>query len=276
MNVSSQLALHPRQRLSAVSKFNVAALFGLTALCGIMSFFSFALLITTILVLLSALLVVTGIRWTPLLGSLLSGYVLYVFLFKESFPVYHLIHPKDAYGIGHQTAISFGIFVIILLILCCAVMAIGTGIGATVQNYLRNKPLVSRWPGYLLVCLVGVMLGAIWIAALSQPATATAEVGNGSASVHLGGVNFASSSVTIAKGSSLTLIDDGNFAHNISGGVWQNGQPVSQQEAGAPGINNLTLNGTGKSVQIGPFTTAGTYHIYCTLHTNMTLTIIVQ
>jgi plastocyanin len=33
---------------------------------------------------------------------------------------------------------------------------------------------------------------------------------------------------------------------------------------------------SGGSVEIGPFTTAGTYHIYCTVHQGMNLEIIVQ
>jgi plastocyanin len=31
-----------------------------------------------------------------------------------------------------------------------------------------------------------------------------------------------------------------------------------------------------KSVTVGPFTTPGTYHLYCTIHPGITLTIIVQ
>src|SRR3979411_2293003 len=89
---------HPfsRQPLSPLSKTTVAALLGLIILCGIMSIFSTALLVTTVIVLLSTVLVAVGIRWAPLLGSLLCGYILYVFLIQEAFPVYHLVHPKDA------------------------------------------------------------------------------------------------------------------------------------------------------------------------------------
>ena len=35
-------------------------------------------------------------------------------------------------------------------------------------------------------------------------------------------------------------------------------------------------NITNGSVEVGPFATAGVYHIYCTLHQGMNLTIVVQ
>src|SRR5436305_4026589 len=111
MNMTA-ITRHPfsRRPLSPLSKTTLAALLGLIVFCGIMSIFSTALLVTTIIVLLSTVLVAVGIRWAPLLGSLLCGYILYVFLIQEAFPVYHLVHPKDALS---NTAISFGFFVII-------------------------------------------------------------------------------------------------------------------------------------------------------------------
>ena len=86
--------------------------------------------------------------------------------------------------------------------------------------------------------------------------------------------NFLQSSVTIAKGSKLLLVDDGAYSHVLVNGVWQNGQPLPETLPGAPGIGTLVVN--GKSVEIGPFSTAGTYHIYCSIHPGMMLTIIVQ
>lgn len=64
------------------------------------------------------------------------------------------------------------------------------------------------------------------------------------------------------------------FLHILANGSWLNGQPKPSKEPGAPSINNMQINGT--SVEIGPFTTAGTYHIYCTVHQGMNLTVIVQ
>ncbi len=70
------------------------------------------------------------------------------------------------------------------------------------------------------------------------------------------------------------LIDDGSYLHILSNGTWVNNTPHPATEAGAPTIANLHVN--GNSIEIGPFNTAGTYHIYCTVHPGMNLAIIVQ
>src|SRR5437763_655250 len=57
-------------------------------------------------------------------------------------------------------------------------------------------------------------------------------------------------------------------------GSWQHGTAAPAHEPGAPTVNNVQVNGT--SIQIGPFPTAGTYHLYCLVHQGMNLTIIVQ
>ena len=46
------------------------------------------------------------------------------------------------------------------------------------------------------------------------------------------------------------------------------------QESGAPTVTNVQV--TSSTVSIGQFTTAGTYHIFCTVHPNMNLTVIVK
>jgi plastocyanin len=261
-----------RRPLSPLSKTTLAALLGLIVLCGIMSIFSTALLVTTIIVLLSTVLVAVGIRGAPLLGSLLCGYILYVFLIQEAFPVYHLVHPKDALS---NAAISFGLFVIILLLLACAVVALATGIGATVQNYHTGERRAPRWLGPALTGVAGIVVGAILIAALSQPGVATATTTTGGAlTVHMGISSFAQSSVTVPKGSKLLLVDDGSFPHILANGRWQNGAPRPATESGAPLVNTVQIS--SGSLEIGPFNTAGTYHIYCSVHQGMNLAIIVH
>ncbi|HYL43857.1 MAG TPA: plastocyanin/azurin family copper-binding protein [Ktedonobacteraceae bacterium] len=269
---STTSSLFSRQPLSALGKTAFASLLGMTILCGFMSIFSFALLVTTAIVLLSTVLVAIGIRWAPLLGSLLSGYILYVFLFQVSFPVYHLLHPKDALD---STALSFGIFVIIVLILSCAIVAFGAGIGATVQNYRTGERLKPRWLAPTLTGMAGIVIGAIFMAALVQPGTATATTATGGEpTVHMGISSFLPASITVPKGSKLLLVDDGSFTHILVNGSWQNGTPKSATESGAPSVNNVQVS--SGSIEIGPFTTAGTYHIYCSVHVGMTLTIVVQ
>jgi len=93
--------------------------------------------------------------------------------------------------------------------------------------------------------------------------------------VHMNATNFVQSSITIKKGESITLIDDAQDSHIIANGTWENGTAKSQTEPGAPQVENLQISGSGQGI-IGPFTTAGTYHFYCTVHQGMSLTVVVQ
>jgi plastocyanin len=99
--------------------------------------------------------------------------------------------------------------------------------------------------------------------------------GNGN-DVHMGNTTFSQPSVTIVKGSSVNLINDVAVLHIISNGSWMNGVGTPTTEPGAPTVSNLQFNSAGQSMNVGPFNTAGTYHIYCSVHQNMNLTVIVQ
>src|SRR6266581_1138860 len=105
-----------RQPLSVFSKIAVAMFFGMTILCGIMSFFSSLEQVTVVgsMLLLSAVLILTRIRWMPLVGSLITGLLLYLLLFKEPLPIYYLFHPKDALN---TTLLSFTMYMINVFIL---------------------------------------------------------------------------------------------------------------------------------------------------------------
>jgi plastocyanin len=90
----------------------------------------------------------------------------------------------------------------------------------------------------------------------------------------MGDTNFLQSSVTISKGGKVTLIDDASVVHIIQNGSWDNGAAKPAKEAGAPTVQvNFQGNDTH---DIGPFNTAGTFHVYCTVHPGMNLTITVQ
>ena len=95
-------------------------------------------------------------------------------------------------------------------------------------------------------------------------------------SVHMGTVNFVQPSVTISKGSSLNLIDDVAVLHIIGNGSWVNNVIKAAREPNAPIVNNVSISSAGQSITVGPFTSAGTYHLYCSVHLNMNLTVIVQ
>jgi len=110
-------------------------------------------------------------------------------------------------------------------------------------------------------------------------ATATSATSNGQMpTVHMGVDDFAQSTITIPKGSTLRLVDDVQSLHVLFNGTWENKKPHMATEPGAPVVNRLVVGAPhkGDTVEIGPFTTAGTFHIYCVIHPGMTLTVVVQ
>ncbi len=92
--------------------------------------------------------------------------------------------------------------------------------------------------------------------------------------VHMSGADFVQHSITISKGQSLTLVDDTSSPHIITNGSWVNGVAKPAQESGAPKVYQQ-FNGND-SATIGPWNTPGTYHLYCTIHQNMNLKVIVK
>lgn len=87
----------------------------------------------------------------------------------------------------------------------------------------------------------------------------------------MGPTTFLQNCANVSKGSKLNLVDDGQYVHILVNGSWVNGNPQPAKETGAPTVNNLMFNGNSNS--IGPFNTAGTFHIYCSVHVNMNLTV---
>ena len=100
--------------------------------------------------------------------------------------------------------------------------------------------------------------------------------GSGGTGVHMGETTFLQPSVTISKGSSLNLIDDVPVLHIIGNGSWVNNVAKPAIEPGAPAVNNVQISSASQNITVGPFNTAGTYHLYCSVHLNMNLTVIVQ
>lgn len=137
---------------------------------------------------------------------------------------------------------------------------------------------------FVLSIALGFML--VFVVACGSSTSASGSGGNTPANtpgsgnsnittVHMGMQSFLQSSVTIKKGDSLKLVNDASDTHIISSGQWVNGSPKPETESGAPQVSNLQFSGQ-ISHTIGPWNTAGTYHLYCTVHQNMQLTVIVQ
>lgn len=273
MQVTTHKGIWSRQPLATLGKLTVAALIGAALAFAILLLtillatgaIILPLLIVAVALLVVAGIVSTGVRWTPLLGALVGLGTMIGGVFTQQYFVYHLTHPAEV-----------GPFLLSFLICVFAIVAIFTGIGATVQNYRGTARHAPRWLPILQAALGGFVLGALLVALLVQatPAASSTASVNGEPVVHMGVSNFAQSSVTVPKGSKLKLIDDGSFLHILSNGVWENNTPHPAAEAGAPAVRNVQVN--GNSVEIGPFNTAGTFHIYCTIHAAMNLTVIVQ
>lgn len=119
--------------------------------------------------------------------------------------------------------------------------------------------------GITLLAMLTTLLAACSIHEAAGPSGPT---------VHMGNANFVQTSITISKGQTITVIDDVAVLHIIKNGTWENGVAKPAKENGAPDYNQ-TFNGNDSS-PLGPFTTSGTFHYYCTVHPDMNLTVTVQ
>src|SRR6266516_6379673 len=129
----------------------------------------------------------------------------------------------------------------------------------------------------LVVLLLLFSTITVAVAACGSASTSSSSSGAGTAKeVHMNSTSFVQAALTIQKGQSVTLVNDDAFTpHIIANGAWENGTPKPAKEVGAPSVNNVQINGDS-SQTIGPFTTPGTFHFYCTIHPGLELAVIVQ
>jgi plastocyanin len=145
----------------------------------------------------------------------------------------------------------------------------------------------------LALTLAVFALGSILMVACTRPGTGTGTASSGNSgsptasstssggscasgdTVKTNATNFEQSCIALSKGATLKVIQDQTSYHILDYGQWNGSSAqATAAPAGAPAMKDLTLS--GPSVNIGPFTTAGTYHIYCTVHTGMDLTVTVK
>lgn len=122
------------------------------------------------------------------------------------------------------------------------------------------------WLTVALTACGGTNSGANDAAGNAAPGTPTA---------HMSTTTFDPPSTTIQTGNSLTLVADTFAPHVISNGTWAQGTAKPGREPGAPEVTELKIDGNGSGT-IGPFTTAGTFQFYCTIHPDMNLSVVVQ
>lgn len=224
------------------------------------------LLILGIVALLGAALCFLRFRGAPAIGALVALGAISV---QMSVPInqYFIAHPSDAAS-----------FITLITILSFGLVGIIAGISATLQNYRTPG---AKAPGNLRLLLtsfttfvVGMIVVSLIVAA-NPPTSAAGTTTNGEPTVHMSATNFVQNVVLVPKGSKLRLVDDGSVEHVLRNGFWKaDGAPEGIVEPGAPTVRDVTVN--GGSIEVGPFATAGVYHIYCTIHSQMNLTIVVQ
>lgn len=217
---------------------------------------------------IATLLLLIRNRWLTLAGTLLNIYLFY-FIWTEPFVTSSLSNPKGPDGgIGHYYGDVMIICASILAVICC--------VGATIQYFRGTSKQTPRWYPVAIGLVVGMLLAAMHLGDIAPAYTSTSglNIANGVATLRVEANGFLQTTITIPKGDKLSLVSDSTEKHELYNGIWQNGQPDIQQEAGAPLVNDLIMK--GNNVMIGPFNTAGTFHIFCTLHKGMELTIIVQ
>jgi plastocyanin len=132
-------------------------------------------------------------------------------------------------------------------------------------------------PVVLAMCLLTIL--TVLIVACTDNTTVTGSSPSTSSgdqnTVHMNDSNFDQSSITIKKGTSLTLVNTTSAVHIIENGTWDNnGTPRGEKENGAPTVDSEVDGGVTKT--FGPFTTAGTFQLYCTVHPGMNLTVVVK
>jgi plastocyanin len=226
------------------------------------------IILATVTSFICTVLVATRMRWMQVLSLIVGCYSLYQIL-TQPYVISSVLAPKtDPSG-------GFGHFVGVVVLAMCTMLAVFANLGVVLQNYRQGSRQTPRWLLSVLSGIVGIALGMLLLGAIVQPAVTTGTLyTNGVPTVHMGASSFLQASVTIPKGSKLLLVDDVSAVHIIANGTWQNGTVADTNEAGSPGVNNVQVN--SGSVEIGPFATAGTYHIYCKVHQGMNLTVIVQ
>lgn len=121
--------------------------------------------------------------------------------------------------------------------------------------------------------MVGMIAFALMTVLFAACTIVDASTLNTGPQAHMGNAAFKADHIAIKKGQKLTLVDDVAVQHIIDNGYWQGSKAVAKAEAGAPKVNASI---TGGATAVGPFTQAGTFQLYCTIHGGMQIKVIVS
>jgi plastocyanin len=264
---AARRSLSPLAKVTAISLLGCALAYAIyTFLVYLVATLIIPLLIITIVMFIAAGISALGFKWTPLAGALIA-------LGTTSGSYAQPYFPNDIAHPGNP-----GAFIPVVVLTACALVAIVAGIAATVQNYRSSARPTPRGLTTVLTGVAGIVLGAILVSLIvaANPQSSTANANpNAEPTAHMGVTSFTQNIVLVPKGSKLMIVDDGQYTHVLQNGMWDaNGTAKTLKEPGASTVSNININ--GGSVEIGPFSTAGVYHIYCTVHVHMNLTILVE
>jgi plastocyanin len=204
-------------------------------------------------------------RWSMTVPLLLSV-LLFAGPLTSGFPQYALSHPTDRVAFA-SLAVQYGMLI----------LSAGICLTLFVQALRGASGRAPRWSTPAVAAMAGITLGALLIGLIAQPegVSGVASTTAGTETVHLTSSTFAPNIIALHKGDTLTVVGDSPTPHILANGTWSaSNQENPNAEAGAPTINNVQVN--DNTVVLGPFTTPGTYHIFCTVHPGMNLTVIVQ
>lgn len=270
MKTTGQQGIFSRVPLSYMGWLTVGSLVGIGigfwALLMTIGVTVLAIVILAVVSIAIAALVFTGVRWMPALAALYGVGIWIGGPTSQPYSLYHLTHPQEG-----------GPFIASVLVYVLAIVTIVAGTVATMENYRGGERRAPGWINPFLGMMAGFIIGASAVSLLVLPGNTSAAQSNQATEagiVHMGIASFTQQTITITKGSTLKLVDDGNFTHIIANGSWDGSTPKPASEPGAPVVRNVQVN--GGSITIGPFSTAGTYSIYCTIHPGMMLKVIVQ
>ncbi len=207
-------------------------------------------------------LIATGWFWAPVLGAMIGIGTIVGGVGVQPYAQYHIEHPE-----------VFFPFASLALVVLAGLGAIAFGIAATVHNYEHER----HTPGWFMIgtpVLCGIFIGALLVSVIATavPSSATPSA-NTTPTTHLEAASFSPGAVIVPKGEKLHVVADSDVMHILANGTWAGETPHPTTESGAPTIANVRI--AGGSVDLGPFATSGTYHIYCTVHPGMMLTVFV-
>lgn len=267
--------LSQQQQQSRITAGRVAVLgFGLTTLVSALMALVLAVqghgsamsFVLVGLALLATALVRMRRRWLYALAVPIGALLLYGLVTQ----------PDVLHNLGNPKTISGGYahFLGVMLPILATLMASTASLGAALQR-ARYSHRMPRSLNLVLSLILGLTIGATVFGAVVQPPhLPTAYLTNGVPTIDLDVSSFTVKQINLPKGSKLMLKDTTPVNHLLVNGQWLQGAPIQQREPGAPLVNHIPLS--GNSTIIGPFATAGKYHIICQLHRGMMLTIIVS